>query len=316
MLINYRVDFSCAPKAIVSASLPWTGAVPDVLPETLDFLSPDLHLTVPYSPTEAEHTEGLSDYLRACEDFLSFFRCLHALERTRLREPFSVPSGAASGRRNLFDHSTPLHSIVTTLPDYDHGIRDIRFIDEYTCMACLLYMNIALYDCYVKSLAFDRYLEWLDTEIRRINPYSHPSITSLLWLFLRNGGYPNGHVSDEGERNWIVSRMLRVVKRSEWKHRGSLWDRVRRALIGFVSTQQECGLGSDRLGRAELLARHRRLGQQDEYLWDEDEIRREILGDLYSRAPIYATVPPPQMNVSGYVQSPSPGAMSYPESWR
>jgi len=303
ILMNYRVDFSCAPKAIVGASLPWTGAVPDTPPERLEFLSPDLHLTVPYDPPTAEETDGLSNYLRACEDFLSFFRCLHSLERAVLRAPFSAPSGAVSGRRNLFGPGSALYQIVTTIPDYDHGIRDVRFIDEYTCMACLFYMNIALYDCYAKSLNFDRYLEWLDCEVRRIDPHSHPSVTSVLWLFLRNSGYPSGDTADDGERSWLVSRMLRVAKRSEWKRRGALWDRLRQVLIGFLSTQQECGLGSDNLGQAELLARRRKLSEQQEqgeYLWDEDAIRREILGDLYNGVPVYTTVPPLRMNVCSY----------------
>lgn len=283
-----RVDFSCAPKAIVGASLPWTGADPDMLPERLQFLSPDLHLAIPPTIPTGD-PEGLADYLRACEDFLTFFRSLYESERSILRAPFNAPQNTVSDRSNLFNPSTPLYTALTTLPDYDHGICDVRFIDEYTCLACLLYLNVALHECYLLSQNFDRYLQWLTLEIQRINPYSVPSISAIMWLFQNNGGFPSGDAGDDGERSWFVSRMLRVAKRLEWKRQGTLWDHLRNVLIGFISTQQACGLGSENVGRTKLLARYQRLMQPDDYIWDEDEMRREILGDLYSGIPVYTT---------------------------
>ncbi|KAH8428847.1 uncharacterized protein LDX57_006524 [Aspergillus melleus] len=163
------------------------------------------------------------------------------------------------------------------LPDYDHGIRDIRFIDEYTGMACLLFLAVALYDCYMNSLNFDRYLEWLGMEVRKLNPHTNPSITSILWLFLNNGGYPRDHPGDTGDRCWIVSRMVRIAKRLEWKRQGTLWDRIRHVLIDFVTTQQECGLGSDSVDEAALLARQHRVNRVPEYFWNEDQMRGDIL---------------------------------------
>lgn len=272
----------------MDASLPWTGDVPDSLPGKLQFLSPDLQLDVPTSDGE-----GVGDILRACEDFLAFFRCLHESEQAILKAPFRAPTEEAPRRANLFHPSSRLYSILTTLPDYDHGIRDVRFIDEYTCLACLFYLNVALCECYLHGQNFDEYMAWLDSEVKQLNPTSNPSISALMWLFLENGGYPRGECSDEGERSWFVSRMLRVAKRLEWNRQGTLWDGLRAILIRFIATQQECGLGSENLGKAEVFARQRRLNQRDDFLWDEDEMRREILGDLYRGAPVYRMSQPP-----------------------
>lgn len=296
-MLYFRVDFSCAAKAITNANLPWTGIIPDSLPSDLEFIAPDLQFAVPYplsSPEESEDTLGI---LHACEDFLTFFRYLYGLQQSILRSPPPPPSpnletdatGAEEHHyRSLFDPSTPLYSIFTTLPDYDHGIRDVRFIDEYTCLACLLYLNLALYDCYKNSTGFDRYLEWLVDEIAKLNPYSNPSISSVMWLFLNGGGFAGFEPQDNGERSWVVSRMLRVAKRLEWKLGGTLWDRLRGVLLEFLVTQQECGLGRDHVGTSGLYARSQKLSQPDHLLWDEDEMRREILGDLYAGPPLFA----------------------------
>jgi hypothetical protein len=164
------------------------------------------------------------------------------------------------------------------LPDYDHGIRDIRFIDEYTCMSCLFFLAVALYDSYRNSTNFDRYLDWLDLEVQKLNPFTNPSVTSVLWIFLNNGGYPQGEAGDAGERCWVVSRMVRIAKRLEWKRQGTIWDRLRQVLINFILAQQECALGSDSVDEEALIARQQRLLQPSEYFWDEDEMREEILG--------------------------------------
>jgi hypothetical protein len=179
-----------------------------------------------------------------------------------------------------------------TLPDYDHGIRDVQHRREYTCLACLLYLNVALYECYLNAQNFDHYLEWLAAEIKQINPYSNPNVLAVMWLLLNNGGFPRGEASDGGERNWLVSRMMHVAKRLEWNRQGALWDRLHDILIRFVSTQHNCGLGSDNIGESELFARQQKLNRPDDYTWDEDEMRKEILGDLYNGAPIFTTPAP------------------------
>jgi len=176
--------------------------------------------------------------------------------------------------------------VLTKLPDYDHGIRDVRFIDEYSSLACLLYLNIALYDYYVEGRNFDDYVGWLDEEIYRggFGPDSPPSVSAVMWWFLGNGGYPLGEDNDDGERNWFVSRMLRVAKRLEWNQEGVIWDKLRAILIGFILTQQDCGLGSDDadgVGKSEWFARERATLDRTGLMWDEDEMRKEILGELY-----------------------------------
>ncbi|PLB33333.1 uncharacterized protein BDW47DRAFT_96110 [Aspergillus candidus] len=274
--VLYWVDFSCAPKAIVGGSLPWTGSIPDMPPASLDFLTSELHLADPHYPTSIEDAETY-DQFRACEDFLRFFRHLEVLERAVLNHHGSIVADSSS-RIKCFSPGTRLHAIITMLPDYDHGIRDIRFIDEYTCMTCLFFLAIGLYDSYLKSTNFDHYINWLDTEITKLNPYSNPSITSIMWLFLNNGGYPAGYPSDAGDRCWAVSRMVRVAKRLEWKRQGTIWDRIRQVLIDFLATQQDCALGSDSVDAEALAARRVRNQMPREYFWDEDELRNDILG--------------------------------------
>jgi len=205
-------------------------------------------------------------------------------------------------RPNLFDESTPLYTILTTLPDYDHGIRDVRFIDEYTCLACLLYLNVALHDYYSTSRNFDSYLEWASRELKQINPHSNPSISSVLWIFMNNGGFPSSESSDAGERSWFVSRMLRVAKKLEWKQHGASWDHLRTKLLGFLVTQQECGIGSSRMSDAQWHARNKRLSRPSHLLWDEDGMRRDILGVLYAGIPVFTM--PLEMQSSKYVYAP------------
>ncbi|KAL3450877.1 hypothetical protein BJX65DRAFT_305029 [Aspergillus insuetus] len=278
--VLFWVDFSCAPKAIVGTALPWTSVFPDVPPTGFDFINPDLHLAIPHDMTASENTEIYCDQFRACEDFLRFFRHLHALERVALDSPSTLAS-TKSQRPKSFIPGTKLHSIIAYLPDYDHGIRDIRFIDEYTCITCLLFLAIALYHSYSNSSPFGPYLQWLETEVDSINPYENPSITSILWLFLQHGGFIAGEQPpcDMGARCWVVSRMVRIAKRLEWARHGKIWDSLRQVLTDFILTQQECALGEDTIDAEALAARARRRDAHgaSEYFWDEDELRREIL---------------------------------------
>lgn len=264
----------------MSASLPWTGTVPDNPPGKFDILSSDLQHGIPYSPGTTAVTESLCDYARACEDFLGFFRHLRQLEDVVLDSAQNIAYATTSLRTKRFTSGTLLHSILTVLPDYDHGIRGVRFIDEYTSMACLLFLNVALYDCYLTSSNFDWYLDWLHMEVNRLNPYSNPSVTSVLWILLNNGGHASGEPGDKGERCWLVSRMLRVAKRLEWKRNGTIWDQLRNMLIGFILTQQECALPSDHAGEDALMARQQR-SQTKDAIWDENEVRKDILGVEY-----------------------------------
>ncbi|OJD27993.1 hypothetical protein ACJ73_00599 [Blastomyces percursus] len=293
--VLYWVDFSSAPRAIVGASLPWTGDIPDTVPSSLSYLSSELHIPLtPFHHSMGADPEEISSALRACEDFLTFFRSLDELQHSLISS--AVPPSQSfhhqgqdfqRPRLNLFDPSTPLYSILTTLPDYDHGIRDIRFIDEYSCMACLLYLNIALYDFYFTSRNFDQYIEWVTIELKKINPHSTPSISSLLWVFLGHGGYMASESADKGERSWFVSRMLRVAKKLEWKRGGTSWDNLRSTLLGFLTTHVECGIGRYQITEVETLARQNRPSLR----WDEDEMRRDILGPLYTGPPVFSMAP-------------------------
>ncbi|KAI9376508.1 hypothetical protein BJX61DRAFT_551600 [Aspergillus egyptiacus] len=277
--VLYWVDFSCAPKAIVGTALPWTGAVPDTPPAGFDFINPDMHLAIPHGSNAPESAESLCDQYRACEDFLCFFRHLHNLERTALNSAPNLAPVNTPPRRKSFIPGTKLHSMLTLLPDYDHGIRDIRFIDEYTCMTCLFFLAIALYHSYSTSSRFDPYLQWLEDEVDSLNPYETPSITSILWIFLRHGGFaPTDEQDKSGARCWVVSRMVRIAKLLEWKQQGKIWDSLRTTLIDFIVTQQECALSERVVDANALAARARMRGTPRAGFWDENELRKEILG--------------------------------------
>lgn len=286
-----RVDFSRAPKAIFSAGLPWTSSIPDERPESLPFLAPPLDGSLNVNLTFEVYDTDTVDIMQSCEDFLSFFRSLHEIQHILLHRslPPSRDAKTGRGRVKLFEPSTPLYYILTSLPDYDHGIRDVRFIDEYTCMACLLYLNVTLYNYYTTSRNFDSYLEWVDLEMRESNPRLDLSVASLLWIFLRNGGFPSDEIPDEGERSWSVSRMLWVAKRLEWKDAGTIWDGLRSLLVQFLLTQQECGFGRDNVCQEELSAREQLLLTPAPILWDEAEMRQNILGQLYKGTPAFAS---------------------------
>ncbi|GMF74955.1 unnamed protein product [Aspergillus oryzae] len=286
----YAVATMAVIEAIYGTSLPWSGTLPDSPPAGLDFVDTNLHFAIPHHFATEEGAESLCDQLRASEDFLRFFRRLHELEYTALESPSIMVSSNTGHRNKRFGPGTQLYSILTMLPDYDHGIRDVRFIDEFTCMSCLFFLAVALYDCYSTSSNFDRYLDWLDLEIKKLNPHTNPSITSVLWLFLNNGGYPNDQACDAGERCWIVSRMIRISKRLEWKRHGTIWDRLRQVLIDFILTQQECALGTDQVNEEALAARQQKRRRSAEYFWNEDEMREDILDfDLRSFTPYSET---------------------------
>lgn len=295
------MDFSCAPYAIVSASFPWTGDVPDRVPDNIPFISPKVRQWVPPQTSTNGNADDIDDILQSCEDFLAFFRSFNELEHLLLTRPPTSPLHESQTAQHFpvrqskpFTTSSPLYTVLANLPDYDHGIRDIRFIDEYTCMACLLYLNVALYDYYYTSRDFNGYLDWVNGEIQIANRHSDPSITAVLWIFLGTGGFPAGDAQDNGERNWFVSRMLRVAKRLEWKQDGRLWDQVRSTLLRFLSTQQECGIGRYDAGEEEFAARQKRRLEPKPVLWDEEEMRRNILGQLYSKPPDPSTPSPEQ----------------------
>ncbi|KKK14996.1 hypothetical protein AOCH_003450 [Aspergillus ochraceoroseus] len=272
--VLYWVDFSCASKAIVGTALPWTGTIPDTPPPGFDFIN----LTC----TSASHITQ---------------RPQKTPKRSRtkcLELGLWLASTTTAPRHKSFTSGTKLHTILTLLPDHDRGIRDIRFIDEYTCMSCLFFLAVALYHCYSTSSSFDEYLHWLDNEIQSLSPFENPSITSILWLLLQNGGFPpastvqentnnsdsssnSNSPTDSGARCWVVSRMVRIAKHLEWKRQGKIWDTLRQVLIDFILTQQDCALDSEHVDADAFYARERKRGSSRCYFWDEDELRREIL---------------------------------------
>ncbi|KMU72280.1 hypothetical protein CISG_02929 [Coccidioides immitis RMSCC 3703] len=283
--ILYWVDFSCAPSAIVGTSLPWTGNTPDIAP-TLPFMVPRLCLDTSALSDDQE----ITSILQSCEDFFSFFHSLNKLQQfllgpSSLSKIGDLEQDSLPKNRAPFDSLSPLYNILSSLPDYDHGIRDIRYIDEHCCMACLLYLNLALYDYYLTSRNFNDYLAWINFEVRKLNPNGGASIASILWIFLDNGGFPGGEISDHGERNWLVSRMLRVAKRYKRTGPRDMWDCLRSTLLGFLTIHQECGIGDDSVGPVELSARRRWRHNKPMIILEEARLREMMLDQLRTSLP-------------------------------
>ncbi|EEP80771.1 predicted protein [Uncinocarpus reesii 1704] len=277
--VLYWVDFSCAPNAIVGASLPWTGDTPDVSP-CLPFPTPKIRSDASISFAD----QDTYDALQSCEDFFSFFRSLNDIQKSLLGSPSCETrlSKNILNKAPFFGEVSHLYDILTFLPDYDHGIRDIRYIDEYCCMACLLYLNLALYDYYLTSRDFTEYLQWINFEVKKLDPSTGTSITSILWMFLGNGGFPGGEISDDGERNWIVSRMLRLAKRLKGTASKDLWGCLRSTLLEFLIIHRDCGIGNDSVSGAELAARARWRHTQPAILQEEARLRHAMTEQLYA----------------------------------
>ena len=104
------------------------------------------------------------------------------------------------------------------------------------------------------------------------------SITHLMWIFLKTGGFAYGF-DDDGERCWFVSRMVRVAKKLEFSQSGQRWEQVRNTLLAVLSLHEDLELDGD-------------TGVPPVKLpWTDDELRMEILGDLYSGPPMVVEEP-------------------------
>jgi hypothetical protein len=293
-----RVDFTRHPSSATGGSLPWTGTIPDKHPQILDFLTD--HLRLPLIVTEQQVTatddtpEDVYDKILACEQFIAFFCHLSVLHICRCR------AANAQLRRLLNSTFHPFSLLYELLADnpqnYNLGVKGVRYIKDCTSMACLLYINCTLWDYRTQTQRLDRYLHWLSTQVRHKELDTNRSVEVLLWILWRDGkgegddyddpdekreftlnysdsGEEQASRKDKGERSWLVSRMLRVAKRLG----DQSWDKVREVLLKFL--------------RVPVLAQE--AASLDEAIfglpWGEDELRMEILGEMYGGPPELST---------------------------
>ena len=238
-----------------------------------------LRWTLPEFP-QTRTSDDVQDIFKACEQFIAWFRHLTTLSRPAVRSPRSLDSRQAkdpSGR--LFQPGSSLYSLLTYMHDYNHGIKNVGYLHEYSSMACLLYLSVELFMCRYRQNHFTAFLDWLAEEMEKQELTWNQSITHLMWIFLKSGGYSYGF-DDDGERSWFVSRMLRVAKKLEYSRTGQRWEQVRNTLLAVLAQHEDLELDGD-------------TGKPPVQLpWDENELRMEILGDLYTGPPIRAADSP------------------------
>jgi hypothetical protein len=123
-------------------------------------------------------------------------------------------------------------------------------------VACLLYFNIAIWDFRDDPLSLDNFLKDLSIQFVKKELDWNNSVETLLWICLLADDQ-FGSEKLRSQRLWFVGRMLRAVKRVD----GDTWLKIRELLLGFLALSDP-------------------VEDKERFLWDEDEVRRAILGDF------------------------------------
>lgn len=292
-----RVDISRPPASSTGGSLPWSGSTPDVHPSSFDFLTAHLqlprdHPTLPYARW-GETSDEIYDKVLACEQFLSFFQYL-SLQRREFSLRKHSPRVQNLLSTVLGQQSTLFRLLAENPKRIGPGAPGIRYSKDHCCLACLLLLNIALWDYADRPRTLEKFLKRLDQEVRSRNLEHNRSVETLLWIFWKDGeiefdedpvdsaidGEPIGVsrflTHDACERNWLVTRLLRMAKRLNHVS----WEMVRTTLLTCLLVSQAKG-GSTSGGTREGSLQWNRM-----YLpWNDDDLRKAILGDLYSGPP-------------------------------
>jgi hypothetical protein len=328
-----RVEFSRAPGPNTMGSLPFSGQTPDDMPSSFDFLTAHIQFPIPYTPPRyspmVETPGEIQDLLLACEQFLSFFHHLFALHRQYLASPSCFdPKRLHTIRRRVFYPGSILSKVLAENPwQYVRTVSGVRYSKDLCWMGSLLFINFALWDFSNQPERLERYLSWLENEVRLKGLDTNHSVETLLWVFWRdsanNGNDCIEEVDDSDverkdtrhgctsaferkgvaiaknveERNWFVTRMLRVAKRLGPES----WEKVRDTLLAFMlAPEQNEDDTTTRIKESPGPTR-----QLNRLPWEEDQLRREILATLYVSSPIFkdATM---KINTAGFGQPGEP----------
>jgi hypothetical protein len=257
--------------------------------------------------------EDTYDRRHACEQFLSLLRTLvNQLQNSTDKHTASKPDSETTSLPHQFlRYFHPLSLLLKTVPKPDTPpiVTRMRSLEVYSSLACLLFINVALLDYppappstpqplsttppkdppKPEDSPLPSYLKWLSETISEMLSFNCKAQV-LMWIFWYNGGDGADPTNKRNsERNWLVFRMLWVVKRLEAAEVGrrlqgkagkGLVQRVWRILFGVVLGRiggQATGQEKGAEGKEEGLGR-------DEAL--EDELRREILGDVFAGRPL------------------------------
>jgi hypothetical protein len=167
-------------------------------------------------------------------------------------------------------------------------------------MGSLLFINFTLWDFCNRLKRLEKFLAWLENEVRLKSLDTNHSVETLLWIFWRddaNDGMEFAAESDVEshttsrdnpnlgrtgitvannveERNWFVTRMLRVAKRLG----SESWEKVRQTLVSFLLAPEDDEKGSAPVVVEGSPDRSRCLKKLP---WNDNELRKEILANLY-----------------------------------
>ena len=275
LLTLLRLDFTRAAETCTGASLPWSGQRPDTFPQSIAWLTANLHF--PVIPRSAdEEPDDVLQILLACEQFLAIFR-----GHDKVEELYSPVPGAANFqdtfelhecRQSALAPGAPLFNLLAPYVPRAEKIGTASYMKAYCRLACLLYLKCATWHCRNNPSRLTQYYRWLDGEMKAQSLDTNPSIEGLMWIFLLKDG--NVDISEgwqsrpitDGERNWFISRILRVAKRLIMNGHHETWQRMNQVLWGILTVPEDTS--------------------GDGLPWDDELLRQEILGDLYVGPPL------------------------------
>lgn len=232
-----------------------------------------------------ESLKEVHDILLACEQLLSFFRVLLTFHRQRIawlsRQPQSLQDLLL---RMLGPHSV-ICAIVSESDNPQNHNRNVSGITSYQRrlrVASLLTLNFILWNHRNHPKEMETVFLELEDKVHEVQLNNHRSVEILMWIFWKDGskrgtasndesdlsksdqseGRPPSEtiMKDGGERDWLVSRIMRMAKRM----RDESWDKMQELLFNFLVQWDH---------------------DVTDLPWADDDLRREILGELYTGLP-------------------------------
>jgi hypothetical protein len=279
-------------ESVLGAGWPWTGrdpAVTQLFSATVIRHAPTiLDLSNPLRSIAYVH-----DILLACEQLLGFF---HDLAQKEHNDNLTTTwQGHTSDRRRvaLLSPFSPLHRLLATPPPTGANMYDRTTTQDYCRLACLFNLNLALNKYSAHPDRLERYLQWLTTEIIRNNIDLSLRVEHLYYILMRgfrDGDWhygseddsnsitssPSVDERDNGECNWLVSRLLCVAKRLDRPDTQGLWQSVQSVLAQNLLLPNQDGAGAD-TGSARPVVLQ----------WEDEEMRKAVLGDFYPGPVLY-----------------------------
>lgn len=167
---------------------------------------------------------------QACDDFTRLFNDLRCGTQAIPREVSAQAVYAQDEleldilRSTLFGPSTPLHILLSSPTERRRASPKYIAVQNSCQLACLLFLNIALFEHQDSPKSGVLFLKNLRVEIARTEfDRNDKSVELLLWVLLRG-------VEDRPKCKWWVVRLMKIVERLC----ESTTDLVKTVLLGFL----------------------------------------------------------------------------------